>query len=92
MNTDLLLAINRCHEIDIMIICYLMNHGAAGQSEIGRFYGKDRQNIYNRGKVLVSAGILEYNNQKYTLVDNWEEVLIRWKNTINTECVSADSQ
>lgn len=92
MNTDLLLAVNRLNEIDTMIICYILNNGSAGQSEIGRFYRKNRQNIYNRGKVLVSAGILEYNNQKYTLVDNWEEVLIRWKNTSNTECVSADSQ
>ena len=92
MNTDLLLAVNRLNEIDTMIICYILNHGSAGQSEIARFYGKDRQNVYCRGKVLVSAGILEYNNQKYTLVDNWEEVLIRWKNTINTGCVSVVSQ
>lgn len=92
MNTDLLLAINRCNEIDTMIICYILNHGAAGQAEIGKFYGKDRQNIYHRGKVLVSAGVLEYNDKKYALVDNWEDVLVKWKNTTSTECDSVDSR
>lgn len=85
MNTDLFLAINRCHEIDAMIICYILNHGAAGQAEIGKFYGKDRQNVYHSGKVLVSAGIVEYNDKKYTLVDNWEENLIKWKTTTTME-------